>query len=165
VEQRLLWSQRGWVGAQVGRGWARRPHDTEELRRLVNPAGLTLGWERRTLSVGVPEAYHYQSSLNDPGWGPVQWRAWRFADPAIRSDNRRVRLPHWLLALICGALPFTFLTLSTCRAVRRRAAAGECPKCGYDLRATPERCPECGDVAGRIAGCICHDTPRPSGFQ
>jgi hypothetical protein len=132
---------------------------------LVNPAGLTLGWERRTLSVGVPEAYHYQSSLNDPGWGPVQWRAWRFADPAIRSDNRRVRLPHWLLALICGALPFTFLTLSTCRAVRRRAAAGECPKCGYDLRATPERCPECGDVAGRIAGCICHDTPRPSGFQ
>jgi hypothetical protein len=52
-----------------------------------------------------------------------------------------VGVPQWLLLLV-------FLILPALRVYSwRRECAGPpftCKTCGYDLRATPERCPECG---------------------
>ena len=59
-----------------------------------------------------------------------------------------IAAPHWFLVLFFAILPAFHL-----RAIlrsRRRNRVGLCPRCGYDLRATPERCPECGAVNDEI---------------
>jgi len=53
-----------------------------------------------------------------------------------------VQLPYWFLLLVFAAL----LIRIVCRARRRRLHSEACVACGYDLRATPHRCPECGTV-------------------
>jgi hypothetical protein len=42
--------------------------------------------------------------------------------------------------------PCAWLLFTTASILKKRRAVkeGMCPKCGYDLRASPERCPECG---------------------
>jgi len=56
-------------------------------------------------------------------------------------------LPHWLLALMTAMLPavrgFFFVRQ------RSRTMLNLCGACGYDLRATPDRCPECGTIPAR----------------
>lgn len=55
-------------------------------------------------------------------------------------------VPHWLVALVL-AIPVAWLFNAWRRRVRaERMASGQCVACGYDLRATPDRCPECGQV-------------------
>jgi len=51
-------------------------------------------------------------------------------------------VPWWML--IALALIAPALRAAWWRIRRRRVGAGRCAVCGYDLRATPLRCPECG---------------------
>lgn len=51
-------------------------------------------------------------------------------------------LPHWLLVFGSAALPASMFVRRR-RRIRRRQM-GRCPTCNYDLRASVDRCPECG---------------------
>jgi hypothetical protein len=58
----------------------------------------------------------------------------------VRTDS--LLLPFWLLvaAASVGAVPLVLRFLVAMGRQRR----GHCVQCGYDLRGTPDRCPECG---------------------
>jgi hypothetical protein len=67
------------------------------------------------------------------------------------SVTRFVVVPHWFLALVFAILPALHVR-SILRS--RRYGPGLCPACGYDLRATPDRCSECGTTHPRkVASC------------
>jgi hypothetical protein len=68
------------------------------------------------------------------------------------GSMRWVTIPAWAVAVPLAVLP----ALTARRFLRRRReqrlhSQGQCVRCGYDLRATPGRCPECGATATEAA--------------
>ena len=59
-------------------------------------------------------------------------------------------VPYGFLVLLSGAAAGA--SWFALRRQRRRNARGKCTHCGYDLRATPDRCPECGAAGGPAGG-------------
>jgi hypothetical protein len=56
-----------------------------------------------------------------------------------------VVLPYWFMVFAGSILPFAwFYQRSRARLVAARQRSAHCHSCGYDLRESPERCPECG---------------------
>jgi hypothetical protein len=167
-----LWIRSHWVSDDVAfiENKIERPHDHGELSREFNfqsGAGVV------KLSVSEIENRHrpddvmptrprrqFGHSTRRPASPPplessTLGRRWRWGyvgagDEAFRgsqvsTDERYVVLPYWLvLCALSPSLCFSFLSWNR---GKRRKRLGLCRHCGYDLRATPGRCPECGTPA------------------
>ena len=91
------------------------------------------------------EPFGYDLSRDDIAFA-FWWRFQLFdvSPTGFRYDRSGpfIAAPFWLFALTAAALPGLQLFNKIKR--RWRQARGRCANCGYDLRATPARCPECG---------------------
>jgi hypothetical protein len=85
------------------------------------------------------------------------WLGFQIARYPTPDSQLTLVAPLWALAGASAILPALFAR--RWQRGRKDRRVGLCPSCGYDLRATPGRCPECGkeptlaDVGRR--------TPRP----
>ncbi len=112
---------------------------------------LHIGYERglNYLSAGEGELIWIHSTrVEQPGAG---WWFIGFMDfdtrwiPRIlvREWGWNVHLPLWIPCAMFGST-LTFISLPFHRC-RKHKKLGLCVKCGYDLRGSKERCPECGE--------------------
>ncbi|MDB5302565.1 MAG: hypothetical protein JWM97_114, partial [Phycisphaerales bacterium] len=100
--------------------------------------GLHMAPARRSLPspVGTLAGFYYRSTVTYP------------LNTSSIHESRRLAVPYWSLFILLVLLPIGWSRSAIrTRRAKRRKRLGHCPACGYDLRATPERCPECGAVA------------------
>lgn len=150
----MLGWDRGWLIGEleqsrqrIGEGYRagqEQAHRTAYFKHRSGPAGET----RWLFEFGA-----MTSAWNR--WGFVfRWGTFKQPTPFTNLNYayRVVSVPCWSVvaaALICPAF-----TLRRQRQHRKRQAKRLCLVCGYDMRATPERCPECGELPAQ--------TPRQS---
>lgn len=131
-------------------GYWRRLHVSYRFGHVqvgIQSAAGTLSLGRYEYPVALPRGWGgaVRSLEADSHSGPFDFG--RLHKPRRRPDDNlfdAVWCPHWFVVALCGVLPAVWLV----RFRRRREwlRRGRCRRCGYDLRATPDRCPECGLV-------------------
>jgi hypothetical protein len=103
-----------------------------------------------------PEPFRLWASVD---WGRKPWERlgfqFQFANghtlPGIRDVYCRVGAPAWFVLLLSAAAPADRLRRRRAATKRRRyILRGQCVACGYDCRATPNRCSECGMASKEI---------------
>lgn len=148
---RTLVSERGrlrWIKSTSPLMTVVHANGTELPNRVVSPP---TNWE-----IGGGGAFRIISRRFVPGLArrdTVTPASYSWASPGRRRIGREYELAYWLPATIL-ALP---VLVSSWRRLRHRRRFQEhdglCSRCGYDLRATPNRCPECGTVvAAKFSG-------------
>lgn len=119
-----------------------------QLARLENEIKVEMirrGWESKIQSLGF---WTSREPVGGRRWFSSLGRSFRWElERKVLADGEafthvNVQVPHVVLLAILA--PGVLWPLLYWRRWRRRVKRGRCVKCGYDLRASPERCPECG---------------------
>jgi hypothetical protein len=122
--------------------------------------GIEIGTARRINPLALERESHPQTewSYDHSDSDPVNRFALLFGtysryvgttDP-IPTSSWSLFIPYWIVIALTALEPV--LAFRAAMRERQRRRTGICPICGYDLRATPDRCPECGRVPEKVNG-------------
>jgi hypothetical protein len=135
--------------------------DAQKIIRTfyVTERRMAYRWQSspETVSTIPPGFYYSQITAGPPQADNPPYRGamgFEYVDEYIGDETTevasihvvRVSMPVWLPCIIFGIAPAYWVTHL------QRFPKGCCQNCGYDLRETPDRCPECGEVPGEADG-------------
>jgi hypothetical protein len=148
----LAWSGRSLSSANGGL-WVMLQHGTVDPDEA---ADIVKARRQRQQDGEDPSAWHYSdyraTVVQGPSFLGFRWSRISYTQGATVMNNFSVGVPHAILAALAAVLPAA--QLIRWRRDRTRGHRRACRQCGYDLRATPDRCPECG-AAGPDADAPC----------
>ena len=128
-----------------------------ESRFVLLSKGVLVCWHRSFRSSTSEEM-----ELREPSLEEV-WKFRRCYLPQGAGDNNEVGFSFpftWVIIPLCLPLIFIIQNGIRRRTNLRRTNSGRCSQCGYDLRASPQRCPECGKFIHSRDSIPCAVLPR-----
>lgn len=112
--------------------------DDDRALDLHTPTGVKLSPMRWSAEVATRPP-PWPGVVLKNSWCGLAFNVWR-ERPYEWALNTSV--PYWFLLVVWPILAIPFVLRRHVR--RQREQRGLCPRCAYDLRASPTRCPECG---------------------